>query len=164
MKKTLMTSFLLLVCSLALMAAQSETDQQNMPSSSEAGRKIKISGCLQSGSEPNSYVLNNATPSGMSQPSSQDSGQSRSQADMGMDPSELARTQTSYTLVPEGNVNLENMVGKKVEVTGKMIQSDYGSSATDPSGRTSPSHSSTEMSGEPKFQVSSIRQIGQSCR
>ncbi len=187
MKKTFMTLFLLLACSLALTAAQyqnqpqtdqDQQDQQNMPSSSQAGNKMTFTGCLQSGVEPNSYVLNNVTPSDMSQQSlnQQDQEQQEqaqnpdlNQGQEGSQPSELARaSEKSFNLIPEGRVDLKNYIGKRVEVTGKMIQSTsrttQSSRATTPSGQSSSIHSSTEMTEQPQFQVSSVRQIASSCQ
>ncbi len=166
MTKTFMILFLLLGCSLALAVAQPQYQPKN-----DQDKQTTFTGCLQSGTEPNSYVLNNATPSDMSQqssnPQNQDQQEQAQNPDLdqgqyreGTEPSELARaSEKSFTLIPEGRVNLKNYVGKKVEVTGKMIEP--ASRATTPSGQSS---NSTEMTGQSQFQVSSVRQIANSCQ
>jgi hypothetical protein len=194
MRKAFITLCLLLTCSLAVAVAQSQdqpqTDQQNTPFSSQTGKNVTLTGCLQPGTDPNTYMLNDVTPG--DQESSQQQGyndqgqaradfphqnredrtaddqsqeQNQSQSNM---PSEMARTESSYMLIPEGRVDLRSHVGQRVEVSGKMIQTtsrtNQISRATTPSGQSSSMHSSTEMSGQPQFRVSSVRQISQSCQ
>lgn len=199
MKKTFMTLFLLSVFSLAVAYAQApdqpQTDEQSPPSSSNMDRNVTVTGCLQQGTEPNSFVLYNVTPSDMSQQSYQrenDNSQIQNQArgdynnqtrsqdvtpdtqnlqdqdQSGTTPSEMARTETSYTLIPDGRVDLKSHIGQRVEVSGKMSESssrtNQTSRATTPSGQSSSMHSSTEITGQPQFKVSSIRQLSQSCQ
>lgn len=144
MRRSLMTLILLLAGSLALTAAQS--GQQSIPQQQE--REITLTGCLRAGSSPNSFMLDNATPSEMSGQSEYHSeGQSSS-------PSELARTETDYMLIPEGRVDLQSHVGKKVEVKGEMIGSGAETTTTQP----------TERGGsQPQVMVRSIREVAQSC-
>jgi len=180
MKKTLAMLFLLSVCSLAVAVAQSpdqpQTGQQTAPSSSHIGKNITVTGCLRAGTEPNSYVLHNVTPSDMSQQSSQrdsnypdrDPSQIQDESRVDTMPSEMAKTEDSYTLIPDGRVDLKSHVGERVEVTGKMSEStsrtEQSSRATTPAGQSSSIHSSTEMTGQAQFKVSSIRRISQSCQ
>jgi hypothetical protein len=194
MEKTFMTLFLLSVCSLAVAVAQApdqpQTDQQTAPSSSTMGKNLTMTGCLQAGTEPNTYVLFNATPSDMNQSSRNDEiyDQSQSRRDIdsqrhaedrtpddqnlqsqsGTMPSEMARTENSYTLIPDGRVDFKSHVGQRVEVTGKISETtartNQSSKATTPAGQSSSIHSSTEMTGQPQLRVSSIRQISQTCQ
>ena len=151
MRKTFMTLLFRMVCSLALAAGQygdqPQASPQTAPSSSSMGKSVTIIGCLQSGTEPNSYVLSNAMPSDTSQQS-----QIRSERT----PSEMARTEDSYTLIPEGRVDLKKHVGHKVEVTGKVAEKSSRTSAQ--------TEQSSEMTGHPHFKVASIREIAQSCQ
>ncbi len=198
MKKTFVTMCLLLACSVALAAAQSQDqDQQNTPpsSSSQMGKNVTLTGCLEQGTEPNSFVLNNVNMSELNQQSqyqrrsdqSQDQNipdqsqaqsnepdqnqaqdQSGYESQSGSMPSELARTETSINVIPEGNLDLSSHVGQRVQVTGKISETttrtNQSSRATTPSGQSSEMHSSTQMSGQHQLQATSIRQISGSCQ
>lgn len=151
MKKTLLTLFILVGCGLALAAGQypdqSQSNPQTTPSSSSMGKSVTFIGCLQSGTEPNSYVLSNAMPSDMSRQATRSEGM----------PSEMARTENSYRLIPEGKVDLKKHVGHKVEVTGKMAKKSSMTSMS----KEQPS----EMTGHLQhFKVTSVREIAQSCQ
>jgi len=200
LKKTYMTMFLLLACSVALAAAQSQdqpqSDQQNTPysSSSQMGKNVTLTGCLEQGAEPNSFVLNKANlsdqnrssyrersdqsqsqqdyPDQEAQSNNPDSteptDQIQSQTDSGNLPSEMARAESSYALIPEGRVDLKSHIGHRVEVTGKIMESSsemtQSSTATTPSGQWSTMKSTTEVTGQPQLRVSSIRHISDTCQ
>lgn len=179
MRKTFMTLFLFSACSLMLAAQsqdQMQTDQQNTPSSSRQmdqqqmnQKSVTLTGCLQPGTDPNTYILSGVTPSDMNDQSSESQGQEdQDQSQSGNMPSELARGENTYTLIPDGRVDLRSHVGQRVEVTGKIMEStsrmNQSSRATTPSGQSSTMHSQTEMTGQPQFRVSSIRQISDSCQ
>lgn len=161
MKRSLMTLFLLLASSLALTAAQS--GQQS--SSGQHGRDITITGCLQQGSSPDSFMLSNAKSSEMSQRGQYDPSQSQpsaeGQTESGM-PAEMARTENDYMLVPEGTVDLRSHIGKRVEITGEMMSP--AESGTE-SGTTTPStgRATRGMSAQPQVKVHTVREIAQSC-
>lgn len=156
MKKTLMPLFLLLTCSLAMAAFQ----YQSQPQSSRAGaqEEMKFTGCLQKGGQPDTYVLNNASPAEMEQRSDESSMDRSQPGDM---PSGLARTEMSYSLIPEGNVNLQRHIGKKVEITGTMSEMSSPSRPAAPSGQSS-ARSGIEAD-HPQIKVSSIRELPGSC-
>ncbi len=168
-----------------------QTDQQSTSSSaSDMGKTVTITGCLRSGTSPNSYVLNNVMSSDMSRQSYQrgkdqsenqthgeygDQGWNRStdtpdlqhSAQSGSTPSEMARAETSYTLIPGKQVDLKSHIGQKVEVTGMMAEaSSQMSPNRTPSTteRSSANHDTHWMSGQPHFKVSSIRQLSGSCQ
>jgi len=113
---------------------------------SEKGNKTTLTGCLQTGSEPNTYMLNNVSMS-----------RNRS----GSTPSEMARAETSYKLIPEGSVDLKDHVGHKVEVTG-MLEHAEMSMEHSTSGESSSSYSN-KSSEVPEIKVSSIRHISATC-
>jgi hypothetical protein len=153
MEKTLFTLFMLLTGSLALAAAQSQnqpqTDESSNPSSNQMSRdRVTVTGCLQRGTSPNTYVLNNATPSTSYNRSMNDENQNQAradvdqnqeqsdqgmnqnqstnqqdQADQGQMPSAEARTENNYILIPDtsSHVDLKSHIGHKVEITGKMM-------------------------------------------
>ncbi len=141
MRTRLTALFLPLAFSLALVVyAQIQTGGKGS-ASYEKNWDMRITGCLQTGSEPNTYILNNV---------------SMSRSRTGGTPNEMARTETSYKLIPEGNLDLKDHIGHKVEVTGMLKKeeksSEYSSSSS-PSG----------MSQTPELRVSSIRHISEKC-
>ncbi len=126
--------FLPMTFVLALLVyAQTQTGSMG----GERSKNMKITGCLQAGSEPNTYVLNNANMS-----------RSRSSRT----PSEMARAETSYKLIPEDSVDLKDHVGHKVEVTGTLENQE-----------SSMEHSSPSANETPELKVSSIRHISPTC-
>src|SRR5438046_9402124 len=70
-----------------------------------AGNTVKYTGCLQTGTETKSFVLNQVVPVSKVSDSS-------------------GRTITSYILVPGPTVQFDQFVGHKVEVTGVMVSGD----------------------------------------
>jgi hypothetical protein len=134
--------------SLALvLSAQSQSSGHK--SHNAKGNRITVTGCLQAGTEPNTYVLNNAM------------GVIRGKS--GKTPSQMARTEDTYKLVPEGNLDLKSHVGHKVEVTG--MEEMMGSSSAG-SMRSESSSSSGAESGmnAPELRVSKIRHISDTCQ
>ena len=123
--------------------------KSNPAGASEKGKSVKLTGCLESGSEPNTYMLKNVSMA--------DSGSSGA-------PNEMARSESSFRLIAEGNVNLKDHVGHKVEVTGIESESSSESSMEgSESSASSPSSSSYGTSTTPELKVSSIRHISTTC-
>ena len=90
-------------------------------------KSTTLTGCLEKGSEPDSYMLHNAS---MRQLGSSES------------PNKMARSVTSYKLIPDRNVDLKDHIGHKVEVTGSLMHGSY-----------------SETNETPEFRVSSIRHL-----
>lgn len=193
MKKTLMTMFMLLAGSLALTAApqsqdQPQTDEQSNPSahSQTSSDRITVTGCLQQGTSPNTYVLNHAMPSNASSSYGGQTDQDQARADMNQNqnnpdmnmpsdqnqaqmPSEEARTENnSYVLIPGSNVDLKSHIGHQVEITGKMMEGGTttrsSQRSTTPTGQMSQSQSRTESGNQPEIKVMSIRHIAEACQ
>lgn len=200
MKKTLITMFMLLAGSLALTAApqsqdQPQTDEQSNPSAQSQTNPdhVTITGCLQEGTTPNTYVLNHAMPGKSSSLySGQDQNQARADIDQNPDmieptdqnqamntpeqndnnsqmPSAEARAEnSSYILIPESRVDLKSHIGHKVEITGTMVQGSAMNSESQrnnaPTGQMSQSQSSMQTSGQPEIKVMSIRHIAETCQ
>lgn len=171
--RTAMTLFLLLTCSLALGVAQDpnqpQVDQQTSPSSSEQAKNVTIVGCLQQGVEADSYVLNNAQKGDMGQQTYQGQDQTQPEGERpDQTPSELARTQDSYKLVPDARVDLKNYVGQRVEISGEIIHSAdsktvESTQSTTPSGQSSSGRTET-ISGQQHLRVSSVKALGGACQ
>lgn len=107
--------------------------------------KITLTGCLQAGTEPNTYILTNAT-------NSTAKGSSGNEA-----PSEMARAENSYVLVPESGIDLSKHVGHRVRVTGSMEEGAMSGS----SGASGGSQSTTNMT---RFDVKSIKHVSNTCQ
>jgi uncharacterized membrane protein YcgQ (UPF0703/DUF1980 family) len=166
-----MTLSLALAFSVALFAAQDQGQPQNDQSSGiqqeQSTTNVTIAGCLEKGSAPNSFILNNA--GNMGHGSMGDQGQQEQQGDQGnlnenennmgqnqngSTPSELARTQNSFALVPEGDVNLDNFVGQQVEVTGTVMPPTAGANTPD---------QMNQAGNQTEIRVASVRPIAKSC-
>ncbi len=114
--------------------------------SQEKGKSMKLTGCLQNGSEPNTYILDNV---------------SMAQSRTSEAPSEMARTEPSYKLIPEGDIDLKDHIGHKVEVTGMLMNEEREGNESSSSGSSSSSYSQT--SGTPELKVSAIRHLATTC-
>jgi hypothetical protein len=118
--------------------------QSKMSHSAKTGKNITVTGCVQTGTEPDTFMLNNVMTASSSQ--SKSSGT----------PSEMARSEaSSYTLIPEGKVNLQSYVGQRVRVTGKI--SGEGTTNQEPSTEGTPSSSSQ------KLMVTAIHKVPGTC-
>jgi hypothetical protein len=151
--KILTTLLPLAFCMTLALGVQAKSGKK----SSSYGQ-TSVTGCLQTGTSPNSYVLNNVNES-TTKSSMNKSGQT---------PNEMARSESSssYTLIPEGkNINLQNWVGQRVRVTGRMSSSSSQSSSS--SGSSSSMDNSSSMSGSmsgSEFMVSSIHKSTGTCQ
>ncbi len=110
--------------------------------------KVTLTGCLEAGTEPNTYILANAT-------SSAAQGSSRNAA-----PSEMARAENSYVLVPESGIDLSKHVGHRVRVTGNMEEGGM-SGTSGASGGTTGSQGTNNMT---RFDVKSIKHVSNTCQ
>lgn len=157
-------------------SSQSRTDQ----SSSAKQHRMTLTGCLQAGTEPNTYILSNvSSTNSASKPSK---GESQT-------PGEMARAETSYILVPQAGVDISQHVGKRVRVTGMIegqdmnsgsgnwgskndttsspSQSSQSGSQGSQSGMGSQSGSSSQMgssSNMTRFDVKTIKQVSSTCQ
>jgi len=139
-----LTAVLLPLTICLALVVYAQTQRNSMGSASqEENRSMTLTGCLQAGSEPNTYTLSNVSMS-----------RSRSSGA----PNEMARTETSYKLIPEGNVNLKDHVGHKVEITGTPAKEESSMGTS-----TSSSGEYSGTSSSPELKVSSIRHIAKTC-
>ncbi len=146
MKRRVLMLLLPLACSAALALNaraqdQPQTEKQESQSA-EPARQVTVTGCLQGGTEPNSFVLNDAAMASSNLDRDRDSDE----------PSEMARSDYSYNLIPDGQ-DLARFVGQKVEVTGPIIAAEQTSS--DPG--------TSETGSKPQLRVKLIRQVSQTC-
>ncbi len=135
----------------------SQTGQSGQTGTMDNGRKVTLTGCLQAGTEPNTWILTNATTS------------SAKSTRNNQAPSEMARAESSYVLVPENGIDLSKHVGHRVRVTGNI---EEGSSSTSPSTSNTGSSSmgSTGTTGTQssanmtRFDVRTIKHVSNTCQ
>src|SRR5690349_22394317 len=106
------TTFALASASAMLLAmhanAQSETKTKIK---TEHGQTVTYTGCVGSGTQSQTYILQNVQPISRTQTTHADG---------------TVTTSTTYTLIPEGTVELQQNVGRRVEVTGVLIEAGHG--------------------------------------
>ncbi len=182
MKRTLMATGVAVAFSAALAFAQtpSSTDQSSSKSSKHqrsSREEVTLTGCLQQGSTPNTYLLTN-----VQQETTGTSGQSASSSSQSS--TSGSSSSESVELLAGRRTNLKEHVGHKIEVKGYPAgmeepgsQSGSSSSSSGTSGQSSTSGSgqSGSMSGmsgsqssssttpEHRVRVSSVKMISSSC-
>ena len=143
--RTKLTALLVpLTFSLALVIFAGIQNDSKGSASYKQDKNMTLTGCLRAGSETNTYMLDNV---------------SVSQSLSSRAPSEMARTESSYKLIPEGRVDLKDHVGHKVEVTATPMQKE-SSMENSESGEYS---TSTSGNSVPELRVSSIRHVSTTC-
>ncbi len=114
-----------------------------------------MTGCLQTGSNPNVYVLKDASVT------AQEGKNTQAQA-----PGRMPRGQVFYTLVPEARVkahmNLKDYVGQRVQVTGRMATAT--SSSPNPGLSSAAGNPSAAGENGTDFLVTSIQKTGGTCQ
>jgi hypothetical protein len=136
-------------------SAQETTTKTETKSSGGAPQVVSYTGCVQTGTQAKTYVLDKVVP--VTKTTTTET------------PTSTTTTQsTSYVLVPGGDsVTVQEHVGQKVEVTGTLIPG--GNTRTETTTRTdredapdSKSRSRVETKNAmPEFRVTSIKTIGQ---
>lgn len=133
--------------------------------SHSSGKSMTLTGCLQSGSSPNTFMLSNVGENSQS-------GSNRS-SNSSQTPGAMARSENSgstYTLIPSGRVNLQNWVGQRVRVTGKISGSSsesMGSSTSSSSsnrGDQNDMSSGSSMGSGSEFMVTSVKKVSGTCQ
>jgi hypothetical protein len=143
-----------LVATAFAVNAQETTVKSKTRSEGGQPQTVTYTGCVQTGSESTTYILNNVVPVSRTTTTDLQTGESR--------------TSTQYSLVP-GTVEVKSHVGKKVEVTGTLVPG--GDTKTETTTRTerdgddAKTRSRTETkNAAPEFRVTSIRDTGESCK
>ena len=142
MKHKAIATSLALSCGLAFaLAAQNPAggtkSQDPSGGSKSQAKETSLTGCLEAGTVPNTFVLKNVS--------------AETSAGSEAKPTELAKTESEYALTPAGKVNLKDHLGHKVEVTGVILaqkQGKRGGSDTTPMSR---------------FRVKSVKEVSTDC-
>lgn len=140
-------------------AAQQQPPMQQPPSmqdqtkiKAEHAQTTTFTGCLQTGTEAKTYILDKVVPT----KTTEIVGTSGETA-----------TVTKYELVPSEQVELQEHVGHKVEVTGVLIPAGKGDAKIKTETKLPGSEEKTEAKVEkgatPQFRVISIKQLPDSC-
>ena len=145
----------------ALMFGLHAAAQQQPPMSSAADQtKVKaehaqtttFTGCLQTGTEAKTYILDKVVPT-------------KTTENVGT--SGETSTVTQYQLVPSEQVEIQEHVGHKVEVTGVLIPAGKGEAKikteTKLPGQEEKTETKIEKGAVPQFRVVSIKKLADSC-
>lgn len=152
MRRDLATAMFVFAFACALdgpVSAQSTESKTKVKA--EHGKTVTYTGCVQTGTESRTYILQNVVPIS----TTETTGTSGT------------TTTTTYALVPEGKVEFREHVGHKVEVTGVLVPAGKGE--TKYKAETKGERSEQETKGEvkrgavPQLRVISVKPIGQSC-
>jgi hypothetical protein len=123
----------------------------------DSGKAVTYSGCVRTGVEERSFVLDKVVPIGQTTDVTTSGNVT------------TTTTRTSYLLVPGETVTLQQFVGRKVEVTGVMVPA--GESKTETKTKIDREHApdvtikekSKSDSDLPQFRVTSVKHLADSC-
>ena len=154
--KRFITSFAFaLGCTAVALNAQETRTRTETKSSGGAPQTMTYTGCVQTGTQAKTYVLDKVVPVTKTTTTETPTSSTTTQS-------------TSYVLIPGGeSVTVQEHVGQKVEVTGTLIPG--GDSRTETRTKTErddapDTKSRTKIETEnakPEFRVTSIKNIGQ---
>jgi len=135
--------------------AQDTTVKSKTKSSGGEAQTVTYTGCVQTGTESRTFVLDKVVPVSRTTTTDLSTGASSSS--------------TTYMLVPGGAVQVQQHVGHKVEVTGQLIPGGNTKSETTTKvdrddDKDSKSRTRTETKNAmPQFRVTSIKDLSESC-
>ena len=153
MNRILPAVALTLGCIVLPAHAQDTTVKSKTKSSGGEIKTETYTGCVQTGTQTRSYVLNKVVPSGVTTTT---------------DASGTSRT-TTFTLVPGEKVEIQEQVGHKVEVTGMRIPAGQVKSETKTTveregGKDTKTRERIETdAATPQFRVTSIKSLAERC-
>jgi hypothetical protein len=156
MKRFFAATVVALGCSVAFAHAQDTKTTTVTKVDGKAPQTVTYTGCVQTGTETKSFILNHVAP------------MSRSTTTTGTTGSTTTTT-TTYTLVPDQKIELETHVGHKVEVTGMMIPAGESkvTTTTKVDRENAPDSKTTETvksnNAYPQFRVLEVKNLAESC-
>lgn len=148
-----MTLALACVALLAPVAyAQSHETETKTKVKTDHASVVTYTGCIATGGQTRSYVLQNVVPAERTTTRSADG---------------TTTTTTTYALVPESTVQLEPQIGHKVEVQGVLVEAGHGdakvTTKTEVNGKDEKSKTEIERGAYPQLRVMSVKPLGESC-
>jgi len=138
-------------------AMQAQEVKSTTKISGDNVKAVTYSGCLQSGTEARSFILDKVVPVGQS-----------TKTEVGTAGEITKTTVTTYALVPGERVDFQPMVGHKVEVTGVLVSGDSKTETKTKVERegekdvTTKEKSKTE-NALPQLRVTSIKHLADTC-
>jgi hypothetical protein len=148
-----------MACALAVafMAAprtQAQTESKTKIKT-EKGNLVTYTGCVETGGETRSYVLDHVVPIG------------RTMTETKGTSGTVVSTTTTYALVPGEKVELQQHVGHKVEVTGVMVPAGKGDTKIETRTKskqgTEETKTEVERGAYPQLRVISVKHLAESC-
>jgi hypothetical protein len=144
------TTFIVALGCASLVSAQS--DKIKTTTKTDDARLVTYTGCVQTGTQTKSYVLDHVAPV-------------RKTTDFNADGS--STTTTTYALVSDGNVQFEQQVGHKVEVQGVLIPAGHGDAdiktRTKVNGKEDKTKVEVDKTSVPQLRVASVKPLGETC-
>ena len=142
-----------LACTGLAVHAQETTTKTETRSSGGESQVVTYTGCVQTGTQAKSYVLDKVVP--VTKTTTTETPTSRT-----------TTSSTSYALVPGDTIQVQEHIGKKVEVTGMLIPG--GNTRTETTTRTEREDAPDTKTRErvetrnamPEFRVTAIKTIG----
>ena len=150
MRRMLTTAVVVFGC-MSMLQAQSQTTESKTKIKTEDAKTMTFSGCVQTGTETRSYILQNVVPIRTTTEVTGTGG---------------TLTTTSYALVPE-KVELQEHVGHKVEVTGVIIPAGKGDAKIETKTKTGGTEEKTKTEIDkgpvPQLRVISVKTLADRC-
>jgi hypothetical protein len=147
------------VCAMGMAVyAQDSTVKTKTETKGETGKMVTYTGCVKTGTEAQSFVLDKVVPVGQTT----EVGTSGNVT--------TSTTTTTYMLVPGEKVTFQQFVGHKVEVTGMMIPGGDSKTTTRTKveregGPDSNTKETTKSDNAmPQFRVTSVKHLADSCQ
>ena len=149
--RRLLTTFVVVFGCMSMLQAQSQTTESKTKIKTDDAKTMTFSGCVQTGTETRSYILQNVVPIRTTTEVTGTGG---------------TLTTTSYALVPE-KVELQEHVGHKVEVTGVVIPAGKGDAKIETKTKTGGTEEKTKTEVEkgpiPQLRVISVKTLADRC-
>jgi len=146
-----MTALALSSASMLAIHANAQSTETKTKIKTEHGQTVTYTGCVGAGSETRSYVLQNVTPISRTETTTA-AGTSVS---------------TTYALIPERTVELQQNVGRRVEVTGVLVEAGHGDAKitqrTKTNGHEEKTTTEVDRGATPQLRVLSVKPTGGSC-
>ena len=151
--KRMTTIALALSCaSLLAPRAFAQSDEIKTRTKTEHASTVSYTGCVQTGAQSRTFVLDRVAPV-------------RKTTEVNADGS--TSTTTTYALVPDSTVQLDQQIGHKVQVEGILIPAGHGDAKirtkTEVNGKDEKSKTEVERGPMPQLRVTSVKPLGESC-
>jgi hypothetical protein len=151
--KRLIMSFALALSSASMLIVQTNAQSETKTKiKTEHGSTVTYMGCIGSGTQSRTYVLQNVQPISRTETTNANG---------------TVTSSTTYALVPEGTVELQQNVGRRVEITGVLIEAGHGDAEikqrTKTNGHEEKTKTEIERESTPQLKVLSVKPTGGNC-